>query len=422
MKCMSCGNLIPDASTVCPYCNASLGPVVAPVAPEVPAATPVQTAPVAPVAPVAPEVMVNPTPVIPITPVDAPVAPAAPVMETPVAPVAPVVETPVAPVAPAPVAMETPVVNPVVMDAPVAPAAPVMPEVAVAPVAPSTVVPETPVAPVLPQDQGMVSAPVAPVMETPAAPVAPVDAPIMAQPAPTTSMVAQGVLPDAAFGVKEASTAEPTKKKMGKGGLIAIIVLLVILIAGGVGGYLYYSSQYKSADKRLDVIVNTLFKDLVAIKNEKIELASGKYSIEAGISADENNMSAKVSGTYAYDIPNSKSDFTIDIKSLNVGQELLDEGELNLEIYSKDSKIYLLLQNFYDKYIYADLSEYLEDLEIEEEPEIEMDYNKVIVAVREATKAGLRAASKTQTVDNVTIGGKSQKANIVTIQFTEANG
>ena len=25
MKCMSCGNLIPDASTVCPYCNAATG-------------------------------------------------------------------------------------------------------------------------------------------------------------------------------------------------------------------------------------------------------------------------------------------------------------------------------------------------------------------------------------------------------------
>ena len=427
MKCMSCGNLIPDASTVCPYCNATLGPVVAaPVAPVAPEA-PVQTTPVmnpvqTPVAPVAPEVPAMETPVVEVAPVapvmpEAPVAPAEPV--APAAPVmdAPVMDTPAAPVVDGPAvnfggpAMETPVVEPVVVQNPV-----------VAPV-----VPETPVAPVLPQDQGMVTPEVAstpvvePTPEVAPTPVAEPVAPIMAEPAPTTNMVAQGITPEGGFngGIKEASTAPETKKK-GKTKLIVLLVVLAVVVIAAVLGVLFYNSQYKSANDRLDVIVNTLFKDLAAMKNEKIDLASGKYNFEGSLSYDDVNYSAKLGGTYAYDIPNKLVDFTVDVKSVNLGEELFNEGELNLEFYLKDTRAYFLLQNFYEKYIYLDLDPSA-STSFEEDKELEIDYNKLVIAVREATKAGLRNASKTQTIGDATFNGKTQKANVIEMNIDEAN-
>ncbi|MBQ8242962.1 MAG: hypothetical protein IJZ40_05775, partial [Bacteroidaceae bacterium] len=46
------------------------------------------------------------------------------------------------------------------------------------------------------------------------------------------------------------------------------------------------------------------------------------------------------------DIPNGIVDYTLNIESLNMGQELLDAGTLNLELYLADNKAYVLLQNF----------------------------------------------------------------------------
>lgn len=382
MKCMSCGNLIPDASTVCPYCNSSVGPVAAET-------------------PVTPEVSVQTTPVAPVASALEMVAPAAPVTPEVMAPV-----TPEAPVAPAPVAepvmaAPTPEVAPVQMAAPV--------------------VPETPATPVLPQDQGMVSAPVQPV--APAAPVeaapAPVQPEIVPTPAPTTTMVANGITPEGGFtgGEKIASTAEA--KKSSKGKLIAIIVVAVILIAGIVAGVLYYNSQYKSAGKRIDSIVNGMFKDLANIKNEDVELASGTYTFEGSVNANETNISAKLNGKYAFDIANQIADYTLNVESINMGQELLDSGALNLELYAEKHKVYFLLQNFYEKYIYVDTEGMVEvDTETEE---LELDVNTMVIAIREATKAGLKAAPNTQTVGEVTIGGTKQKANIVEIELNEAN-
>lgn len=352
MKCMSCGNLIPDASTVCPYCNSNIGPVAAET-------------------PVTPEVSVQTTPVAP-----------APEMVVPTAPV-------------------TPEVAPVQMAAPV--------------------VPETPATPVLPQDQGTVSAPVTPeVAASFQQPVemAPVQPEIVPTPAPTTTMVANGITPEGGFtgGEKIASTVEA--KKSNKGKLIAILVVAVILIAGIVAGVLYYNSQYKSADKRIDSIVNGMFKDLANIKNEDVELASGTYAFEGSVNVNEVSYSAKLNGKYAFDIANQVADYTLNVESINMGQELLDSGALNLELYAEKHKVYFLLQNFYEKYIYID-TEGMTEVTTDTEEELELDVNTMVIAIREATKAGLKAAPNTQTVGEVTIGGTKQKANIVEIQLNE---
>lgn len=384
MKCLSCGNLIPDASTVCPYCNSKVDPVVS-------------------VAPVYADNSLTSAPTTPVTP-DLPVA--QPGMVAPVQS-----EAPVAPV-----------------EAPVTPVAPVTPEVA-------PVVPETPVQPVLPQDQGMVvgtpapavqpvvapETPVAPVAPTPVVESAPVVEPIVPAPAPTTAMVNQGVTPPPFGGEKIASTIDAPKKKISKGALIGIIVAVVVVLAGIGVGVFYYMSQYKSADKRLDTIINTVFKDLVSIKNEEIELGSGSYELSASISSNDSTVSTKLNGMYAIDINNKIADYTLNVESLQFGQELLDAGELNFEVYAEGNRVYFLLQNFYDKYIYVDTEGVFVEEENDKGEKIEIDYQKLVIALRDAVKASFRAANKTQTVGEVKIDGKATTANIIEINFNEAN-
>lgn len=344
MKCISCGNLIPDGSTVCPFCSANVQATVVPT-PEVPVNENVQ--PVAPVAPV--------ESVAPVAPVEA------------VAPVAPVAEV-------------------------------------VAPV-----VPETPETPVLPQDQGMVT-PEAPVVPEGVIPT-PVD--VVPTPAPTTDMV-NGF----GDGVKVGNTA-PEEPKKNKTKMIIVIAILVVALAAIGGGLFYYFSQFKSADTRISEIINGLFKSATQIKNDKFELGSGKYEVSASLDMDETKASAKLNGLYAYDLPNGIVDVTLNVESVNMGQELLDAGELNLEVYLAENKAYLLLQNFYDKYIYTEVPGLDEALSQINQNDI--NYQVFVMGIRDALKAGLNATANTQTVKNVTVNGKSVKANVITIKFTAGN-
>lgn len=350
MKCISCGNLIPDGSAVCPFCNANVQATVVPT-PEVPVQENVQ-----PVAPVAETV----TPVEPV-----------------VAPVEPVV-------------------------------APVTPEVAPTEGL-AQVVPETPEAPVLPQDQGMVTPEVASVPQG----VIPTPVDMMPTPAPTTDMV--NGLGD---GVKVGNTA-PTTEKKNNTKLIVIIAIIVVALCAIGGGLFYYFSQYKSADTRINEIVNGFFKNAVQIKNDKFELGSGKYEVSASMDMDETKVSGKLNGLYAYDLPNGIVDYTLNIESLNIGQELLDAGSLNLEVYLAENKAYLLLQNFYDKYIYTEvpgLDEVLSQIN-----QNDVNYQVFVVGLRDAIKAGLNAAANTQTVKDVKVNGKTVNANVITIKFTKGN-
>ena len=346
MKCIACGNLIPDGSTVCPFCSANVQATVVPT----------------------PEVPVNEN-VVPVAPVEA-------------------AQT-VAPVAPVTMMASTP-----------------EPTSEVAPV-----VPETPETPVLPQDQGMVTPEV---QSVPAGVIpTPTDVVLTPTPAPTTDMV-NGF----GDGVKVGNTA-PEEPKKNKTKMIIIIVIIALVLAIAGGGLFYYFSQYKSADKRINEIVNGLFKSATQIKNDKFELGSGKYEVSASLDMDETKASAKLNGLYAYDLPNGIVDLTLNVESVDMGQELLDAGELNLEVYLAENKAYLLLQNFYDKYIYTDVPGLDEALSQINQNDI--NYQVFVTGIREALKAGLNAAANTQTVKNVTVNGKSVKANVVTIKFTEGN-
>ena len=285
MKCISCGNLIPDASVVCPYCNTKVAEPtpVAPVYAEV--NLPLQSQQIPEQIQVVQEVpvmgqstLVEQNPVQNV--VQASVGP-----EVPVAPAAPV--TPVAPATPvASVAQEVSV-----QAAPYPGAEPTQP------VLEQNVI----------QQDGM-----------------PESRGFMATPAPTTGMVAQGVQPAMGFdgGQRIATTVnKPENKKMSTTKLIVIIVVAVVLISIIAGVVLFFNSQYNTADKRMDAIINAVFKEAIAVKNEDIEFASGTYSFDASVNANAFTMKSSLNGKYGVDVKKGIADYTLNITSLNIGQE-----------------------------------------------------------------------------------------------------
>ena len=91
-----------------------------------------------------------------------------------------------------------------------------------------------------------------------------------------------------------------------------------------------------------------------SITNDKIEKTSGTYDVDFSISSANQNLAAKVNGTYAVDLSGKAIDYTVNLSSLNLGEELID-NPVNLEIYLNESRMYVLFQNYYENYIYDEI-------------------------------------------------------------------
>ncbi|MDE5630065.1 MAG: hypothetical protein K2I70_00545, partial [Bacilli bacterium] len=162
-------------------------------------------------------------------------------------------------------------------------------------------------------------------------------------------------------GVKIASTAAPVieGKKNKKVVIIIAVIFVVVAIAAGIGVY-YYMSQYKSADKRIDAVFSGMNKFAAGLKAEKIEAKSGTYDIGFSLVAGDDSIDGKIDGKYAYDLEKKIMDYSLNISKLDMKMEgedlqLIDKEPLKLELYTAESRAYVLLENFYENYIYSDI-------------------------------------------------------------------
>lgn len=414
MKCISCGNLIPDASVVCPYCNSKVQPE-APATPvyDVKPSEPVMTPP-----PVASSEQNSMTSAIPETP-SQPVLPQdqgmsfASTVSSNTGATNNSVSTGTVQSSDGMMSSGTPVqgrpaeTNSTVsvgqVSTPLQPSENSLNNVGA--IDNSRPVNPAPVGNTVNQNSGVSSN----------NGMVPPQPPINANPNEAQVLANQGQV---VSGEKIATMtpAEPKKKKKGK--LILIIVIAVILLALIGGGVFVYFYEFRSGDTRIDKVVNGLLSFTNGIKNENVELGSGSYTIDATIGADDQQFGFALNGKYAFDLSKKLVDTTVNVESLNLGQELLEE-ELNLEVYLYDSKMYLLFQNFFEKYISYPIEGYDELFSGVEQNDI--NYALIINAYKTAIKSALKASNYSQTIKDVDINGSTQKANVITMNLTEAN-
>ena len=376
MKCVNCNKEIPDTSVICPYCNTKVDPVVT--------ATPEFNVPEdassAPVITNKDGLVVNNSPMQ-----------AAPGMEE-VAPVdVSLPETPTEPQLPSDqnnLVVET-AAQPIITDEMVNEAAPAVPE------GPAVEAPT-----MVPEETNGVIKPVAPATE---------------ESVPTL---------DTTSTVGEVTEDEPKKKSpVGK---IFLIIGLVIAALVALGGVYFYFTEFKSADKRMSALTQSLFKaplikDIDELSNASVELSSGKYELTLDVDYDNNKIKGAVEGSYGIDTKNKLADFTLNVKEANVGgQELINsKNPLNIELYSTEDRIYVLLENFFNKYIYVTSSEIGSIYDAIEQNDF--DYASMIKAFETALADGIDATAKSQDIKKVTFGGKQYNANVVTVKFDTAN-
>lgn len=219
-------------------------------------------------------------------------------------------------------------------------------------------------------------------------------------------------------GGKIGSSVAPVVKSKNKKKIIIIIsVVVVLLIAIGLG-IAYYYSQYKTADKRVSKVFSALTSSSTTLKNENIDKSSGTYKMDLSIDYNDEAFNTLFDGTYARDLSSGALDFTINIENLTKGEELLN-SPINLELYYNDAKVYVLLQNFYDMYIYDEHEEVKSYFEAIEQNNI--NYVSLISTLKRALNSGLTSMNSTQTVKSVSIHGITYNANVVSISFNARN-
>ncbi len=383
MKCISCGNEIPNSSTVCPFCGKNVEPLSQ-------GAVPVYEA--------QEQQDFNATPLVTQQDLSGLAVPA-----TPESPALPQDQGMLAqPVAPA-----VPVGSEVVpeMNAPIPPVpgsgAEVQPEI---------IKPEmTQTPPVVAATSGVITGGTTPEV-TPMAPVTVAPAPAEVTPAETPS------------GVKESSSAIVAEdKKKAKSRKIVktliAVVLVILLVAGGGFAYAYYT-QTQTAATRINAIIDQVVK-FDSNLNQTLNVASARYSLGGEVSLLGQTYSAKMSGIYAYDIDKKIFDYTVNLEKLNMaGTELIDKDPLSIEFYLADSNLYVLLQNFYEKYIYTEVEgvdEFFENI-----GKNDVDYLVILNGFKKALKDSLNVANKKQTVKDISIGDTKTKANVITITMNKA--
>ena len=450
MKCYNCGNDIPDFSTSCPFCNAVVTPVTNEVKINDEVGQNTSVIPITPVVPVLPQDQGNGAEIIsggnqgfiqpvanPATSIETQVAQvvAVPAVSQVVsAQPAPVPATPVQPVVPQPVPMTVPTDVPVAQPVPVQPVVP-QPQVVEQPqVMPQPVVVPQPVvsnpvataAPVINNDMVQPTTVLTPdavqpqVVNAQVPQVSPVTVnvgqPVVVQTGASQMPQAQPVVvTQDVYGNKIETPAPVIKNKGGNPKVkILIIVIVLLLLAGGGGfGFYYYQTMYNSAAKRIDVALDKFLSFTNSIRTDILEEKSGSYNFELDIQANDKKYGVTANGKYGYNLGKQLGDLTINNTSLIYEDELLNE-DLNIEIYKYDGKDFLLLQNFFDKYIYITN----EDTKLfSGVSQNSIEYRSVINGLKRAFKTSVKAGGYSQTNRSDTIGGVTKNYNIVKLKL-----
>lgn len=204
--------------------------------------------------------------------------------------------------------------------------------------------------------------------------------------------------------------ADPTAKKSKKGLIIAIVAILVILIGLGVT---FYITQYKSASKRIDVIVDELFKNISYSEkiNQINKKQSGTYTLSASGDIKSNDKSVysgsiELNGNYGYDLDKKDAYATLDLENLVFNKNsLLGATGINASGEIEDSTIYIGVKELLDKVITDTSDDYGETWDeiknLLEQQNDSVNVNVLIAGVQQALKDGINSVEAEQSVASV---------------------
>ena len=188
------------------------------------------------------------------------------------------------------------------------------------------------------------------------------------------------------------------EQKKSKKGIVAFIVTLVILVVGLLGFTFYITRTPKMV---FNGFVNKLFKE---VESSMVDFDTMKGSLTLQTSLSTNDESSEILDiindifvSIDYEIDYTKKDALLGINTKYDNDKLL-----NLDVYLKDNKGYVLLEDLYDKYISVDVG----DIDSLFETTDVKDSKTVFSEVRSAITKSLKNEYFTKSKEEITIDGK----------------
>lgn len=225
--------------------------------------------------------------------------------------------------------------------------------------------------------------------------------------------------PDLGNGEKIANVAPPPMvQKKSKKNLFILIGIVIFIALMGVAFFLY-TTLFKSATKRVDAIVDGVFK--LANNSQRYEgKASGNVTFKTDIIVDKDSFKGTLEGKYAYDFKQKLVDLSVTLAEANYNDtSFIGTDPLKVQAYLYDKKAYILFLNFYENYIYDTIDNYDELFDSIFKEDVQ--YQVILNGMKNALKSGINAMTMKQTVEEKTIGSKTERVNVVSIVLNEAN-
>lgn len=226
--------------------------------------------------------------------------------------------------------------------------------------------------------------------------------------------------PNEMIGAKVGSSSDPLveeKKKKSKKKVVTIVIVLVVLIILGVLGFLGYNYEYKTANKRVDVLFDKINSYTTPLLKD-FEKRIGDYDLDASVTMNTDKIQLHLSGNYAYNLEDYiYLDTSID--KIYYNQDLLDKTPIKFNVYLNDDKAYFKSEELFSKYISTDvegLSTIMNNIK-----QNDVNYSALYLSVMNAFKDSLEKYTLNQTIGDATIDGTSKKANIVTMTINKNN-
>lgn len=207
-------------------------------------------------------------------------------------------------------------------------------------------------------------------------------------------------------------SAEPKKHKSIVGILIAVVVVLLLAI----GGFVYYIMH--TPKNVFSGLINETYKTMNSSLVEDVKTIKGTYSFNT-------NISTTNEGNEIFDILNAISlngDFAIDYEAktalVKVNSKYENDELVNGDVYFKENKAYVLLNNIYDKYLSMDVENY-DDLFAK--AEITKDHKIILTEIKSALNKSLKSEYFSQEKVEIEVNGKTEKVTKNTLILNSKN-
>lgn len=204
-----------------------------------------------------------------------------------------------------------------------------------------------------------------------------------------------------------------TKKKKGNGLIIGLLICLIALC--GIGVCAYFMFLKEDPQKVFSNSISGIFDYARENLKEQSGIVNGSGSINYTLAVNNEELQPIVdlfNGIglkYEYSVDNDNNKYTAIIDSSYKNSDLV-----NVELTGTNERVYFLLKDIFDKYIYSDIEIESNEIEISKEDIIQLLNSTEVALIKSIDKNTLSTTS-----DTLTINGKNVNVVRNTMTITE---